>query len=155
VVNNIFVDCDPALHVDARALGWAHYHADEWIEEGNAKGTLSGIRYKELPYSERYPKLPGILDDEPKAPKGNLIAHNICVGGKWDGIQNEARPYLTLENNLIDIDPHFINREIRDFRIQEDSPVFAQGFKPIPFEEIGLYEHPDRAVTIGINRNDF
>ena len=63
IVNNIFVDCDPALHVDARALGWAQYHADEWIEEGNAKGTLSGIRYKEPPYSERYPKLVGILED--------------------------------------------------------------------------------------------
>ena len=107
VANNIFVDCNPALHVDARALNWAHYHADEWIEEGKTKGTLSGIRYKEPPYSEHYPELVGILEEEPKAPKGNVIARNICVGGKWDGIHKEARPYLTLENNLIDTDPSF------------------------------------------------
>ncbi|HNT87605.1 MAG TPA: right-handed parallel beta-helix repeat-containing protein, partial [Candidatus Hydrogenedentes bacterium] len=45
VEDNIFVDCDPALHVDARALGWAHYHADEWIVDGRENGTLSGIAY--------------------------------------------------------------------------------------------------------------
>jgi hypothetical protein len=145
VANNIFVDCNPALHVDARALNWAHYHADEWIEEGKTKGTLSGIRYKEPPYSEHYPELVGILEEEPKAPKGNVIARNICVGGKWDGIHKEARPYLTLENNLIDTDPHFVDRENRDFRLQPDSPALKSGFEPIPFDKIGLYPHPDRA----------
>ena len=109
VVNNIFIDCNPALHVDARALNWAHYHADEWIEEGNTKGTISGIRYKEPPYSERYPKLVGILEDEPKAPKGNLIARNICVGGTWEEVEGAAKPYLALENNLLDTDPLFVD----------------------------------------------
>ena len=145
VVNNIFVDCNPALHVDARALNWAHYHADEWVEEGNTKGTISGIRYKEPPYSERYPKLVGILDDEPKAPKGNLIARNICVGGTWEEIEGVARPYLTLENNLLDMDPLFVDREKRDFRLKEGSPAFAMGFEAIPVEKIGLYEHADCA----------
>jgi len=145
VVNNIFVDCDPALHVDARALGWAHYHADEWIEEGTTIGTLSGIRYKEPPYSDRYPKLVGILEDEPKAPKGNLIARNICVGGKWDGMEPLAKEYLTFENNLIDEDPHFVDRARRDFRLKDDSPAFDFGFEAIPMDRIGLYEHPDRA----------
>ncbi|MDZ7619210.1 MAG: right-handed parallel beta-helix repeat-containing protein, partial [Patescibacteria group bacterium] len=32
VENNIFVDCTPAVHVDARALGWAHGHADMWLK---------------------------------------------------------------------------------------------------------------------------
>jgi len=145
VVNNIFVDCNPALHVDARALGWAHYHADMWIEEGNTKGTLSDIRYKEPPYSERYPKLVGILEDEPKAPKGNLIARNICVGGRWDGMEPLAKEYLTLENNLVEEDPHFVDQARRDFRLKDDSPAFDMGFESIPMDRIGLYEHPDRA----------
>lgn len=147
VVNNIFVDCSPALHVDARALGWAHYHADEWIEEGNSKGTLSGIAYNKPPYSERYPELINILEDDPKAPKGNLIALNIFVGGKWDGIEKAARPYLTIESNLIDEDPHFIDREKRDYRLREDSPALKLGFELIPVEHIGLYEHPDRVFA--------
>ncbi|MCP4641181.1 MAG: right-handed parallel beta-helix repeat-containing protein [bacterium] len=145
VVNNIFVDCQPALHIDARALGWAHAHADGWIEEGQEKGTLTGIAYTKPPYSERYPKLPGILDDEPKAPKGNLIARNVSWGGKWDGVQDVARPYQTFEDNLIDVDPHFVDAANQDFRLKADSPAFDIGFKAIPIDQIGLYEDADRA----------
>lgn len=147
IVNNIFVDCTPAIHVDARALGWAHYHADTWIEEAETKGTISGIRYKEPPYSTRYPQLPGIIEDEPKAPKGNTIARNICVGGKWDGIHKEAKPYLKVENNLIDVDPHFRDHENHDFRLQTDSPAFEINFETIPFDAIGIYEDSDRATV--------
>lgn len=145
IENNIFVDCNPALHIDARALGWAHYHADEWIVEGNEKGTLSGIAYNKPPYSERYPKLVGILDDEPKAPKGNVIARNICVGGRWDDIEDVARPYLKFEDNLVGEDPLFVDAANQDFRLKEDSPAFKLGFEPIPMEKIGPYEDPLRA----------
>jgi len=145
VVNNIFVDCKPALHVDARALGWAHYHADEWIKEGEEKGTLSGIEYKKPPYSERYPEIVNILEDEPKAPKGNVIARNICWGGKWDGMEEKAKPYLKMKDNLLDEDPLFVDAEKLDFRLKDDSPAFKLGFKPIPIEKIGLYEDANRA----------
>ena len=145
IENNVFVDCNPALHIDARALGWAHYHADEWVVEGNEKGTLSGIAYNKPPYSDRYPQLVGILDDEPKAPKGNVIARNICVGGRWDDIEDKARPYLKFEDNLIDEDPHFLDAATQDFRLKEDSPAFKLGFQPIPVEKIGPYEDARRA----------
>ena len=139
VENNIFVDCKPALHVDARALNWAHYHADEWIAEATGKGTISGIAYTKEPYASRYPRLPRILDKEPKAPEGNLIARNICVGGKWDDIESIARPYLTFEDNLLDTDPLFVNAAELDYRLKEDSPAFNIGFKNIPVEKIGLF----------------
>ncbi|MBN2307479.1 MAG: right-handed parallel beta-helix repeat-containing protein, partial [Candidatus Hydrogenedentes bacterium] len=145
VENNIFVDCAPALHVDARALGWAHGHADGWIAEAQEKGTLSGIGYTRPPYSERYPKLVTILSGEPKAPEGNLIARNICVGGRWDEVEGKARPYLAFEDNLVDEDPHFVDPNNLDFRLKEDSPAFALGFEPIPIGQIGLYEDDARA----------
>ena len=138
VENNIFVDCEPALHVDARALGWAGYHADEWIKEAQEKETLLGIAYKKPPYSERYPQLINILDDNPKAPVGNIIARNVSWGGKWDGVYDEARPFLKFEDNLIDEDPHFVDYEKQDFRLKSDSPAFKMGFKEIPIEKIGL-----------------
>ena len=75
--NNIFVNCKRGLHVDARALGWAHYHADEWIKEESEKGTLSGIAYDKPPYSERYPELANIMQGEPKAPEGNRITNPV------------------------------------------------------------------------------
>ncbi|HOD50025.1 MAG TPA: right-handed parallel beta-helix repeat-containing protein [Candidatus Hydrogenedentes bacterium] len=145
VANNIFVNCNPAMHLDARALGWAHGHADGWIQEAAEKGTLCGIAYNKPPYSERYPALVTILDKEPKAPEGNVIARNICWGGEWDGMQDDAEKYVTLENNLIQEDPHFMDADNKDFRLKEDSPAFALGFEPIPIEKIGLYESPDRA----------
>ncbi len=146
VENNIFVDCDPALHVDARALGWAHYHADEWLKEAKDKGTISGIQYKKPPYSHRFPELVNIIENEPKAPKGNLIARNIFHGGKWDGIHAAARPYLELKNNLIDQDPRFVDPENLDFRLKPDSPAFDIGFRPIPIDRIGLRPDHSRAT---------
>src|SRR5690606_1001685 len=77
VLNNIFIDCVPSLHVDARGLGWMHDHPEEWIKEEKEKGTILGTVYNKPPYSTRYPKLVNIINDEPKAPKGNVISHNI------------------------------------------------------------------------------
>ncbi len=154
VTNNLFVDCNPALHIDARALGWAHDHADEWVREGREKGTLSGIRYNKPPYSERYPELVNILDEEPAAPRGNRVLANVSFGGKWDGVYEDARKYQTIENNLVDRDPLFATPErigegkhprAVDFALQLDSPSWAIGFKKLPLEEMGLYEAETRA----------
>lgn len=138
VENNLFIDCFPALHVDARALGWAGYHADEWIAEATEKGTLQGIAYTKPPYSERYPPLVNILDENPKAPVGNVIARNICWGGKWDDVEKKALPFLTFEDNLIGEDPLLVDKEKQDFRFRPESPAFKMGFQVIPIEKIGL-----------------
>ena len=156
VKNNLFVDCRPSLHIDARALGWAHDHSDEWIKEGREKGTLQGIRYKQPPYSKRYPRLVKILDDDPAAPKGNRVFRNVSFGGKWDGVRAEARKYQTIEDNLVDVDPRFATpgrigegkqpRAI-DFALRPDSPAWDIGFEKIPLEQIGLYKDEVRANT--------
>ena len=156
VKNNLFVDCNPSLHIDARALGWAHGHADMWIKEGREKGTLSGIRYKEPPYSERYPELVNILDEEPAAPKGNRVFCNVSFGGKWDGVQGSARKYQTIENNHVDVDPHLATPDrigegkqprAVDFALKPDSPAWVIGFKKLPLDRIGLYEDDSRASS--------
>ncbi len=146
ITNNIFVDCNPALHIDARALGWAAPCADEWIKEVAEKGTISGIAYNKPPYSEKYPKLVGIIEDEPKSPKGNSIARNICVGGKWDNIEELARPLLTMESNLLDQDPLFVNAAAGDYHLKPESPALALGFQQLPLEEIGLKNDEVRAT---------
>ncbi len=141
VENNIFVDCKPALHVDARALGWAAYHADEWIAEAKEKGTIKGLAYTQPPYSTKYPEVVKLLDDEPKSPKGNRIARNICWGGTWDDIEAVAKPYLAMESNWVQEDPHFVDAPNLDFRLKPDAPALTQGFVPIPMESIGLFKH--------------
>lgn len=133
VENNIFVDCNPAVHVDARALGWASYHVETTMKQG-----LLAMPYKESPWKERYPTLVNILEDEPATPKGNIIRRNICVGGKWLNIEKRAQPYVTIEDNLIGVDPLFVNPSKLDFRLLPESPALKLGFKPIPIERIGL-----------------
>ncbi|MEZ6070868.1 MAG: hypothetical protein R3C10_11495 [Pirellulales bacterium] len=153
VTGNLFVDCRPALHIDARALGWAHDHSDAWIEEGHEQGTLSGIRFGQPPYSERYPELAHILDEEPAAPRGNRVYANVSYGGKWDEVEAAARPYVTIEDNLVDEDPRFVtpdrigenNPAATAFALRDDSPAWSVGFEKLPLAEMGLYESPDRA----------
>ena len=136
VVNNLFVDCNPALHIDARALGWAAYSVPTTMMK-----RLEAMPYKTPPWSERYPRLVDILDGKPAAPEGNLVTRNVCVGGRWDGVHGVARPYVAFKDNLVDLeDPKFVDRDKMDFRLAEDSPVCRKlpGFKKIPFEKIGL-----------------
>jgi hypothetical protein len=145
VENNIFINCKRALHIDARALGWAHQHADDWITEEKEKGTISGIAYNKPPYSERYPKLLNIIENEPKAPVGNLVARNIFVGEGWKDVEGKADPYIEYKDNLTDTDPMFVDRDKHDYRLKPESPALKLGFKPIPLEKIGLYKSELRA----------
>lgn len=170
VLNNIFVNCVPSLHVDARGLGWMHDHPEEWIEEEKDKGTILGIAYNKPPYSTRYPKLINIIDDEPKAPKGNTISHNICQGGAWDknvgfwrtSIEDKARPYIVMTDNVVApnsavkdslsesfiiVNPLFINQTVPkqgDYQLRNNSPALKLGFKQVPFKKMGLYKSEDK-----------
>jgi len=139
IENNIFVDCVPATHVDARGLGWAADGFDRMEQ------SLKAMPYEQPPWSERYPKLTTILDDEPMAPKGNLIARNILVGGRWGDFEDRAKPMVTFQDNLLDQDPLFVDAANHDFRLRDDSPALKLGFQPIPIERIGLYQDELRA----------
>lgn len=139
VENNIFVDCNPAIHVDARALGWAAAGV------ANLEARLKEMPYQEEPWRTRFPQLLTYLDDEPAVPKGNVIARNICWGGRWDEIEAKARPHVQFVDNLVDIDPLFVDPDRFDFRLREDSPAWKIGFEPIPVESIGLVNDEWRA----------
>jgi hypothetical protein len=139
IENNLFVDCDAAVHVDGRGEGWmkAEFHNPN----GTIMTSLKEVPYKRPPYSVRYAHLADILDDEPGLPKYNRILRNICAGPRWiiwlDGL-NESK--VEVRGNLTASDPGFVNRKEADFRLRRSSPAFALGFKPIPINQIGLVE---------------
>ncbi|MDA1275416.1 MAG: right-handed parallel beta-helix repeat-containing protein [Verrucomicrobia bacterium] len=134
IENNIFVDCNPSVHVDARGLGWMRDHVEG---DGILPKRLASVPYQKSPWSDRYPQLLNLLEDEPGAPKGNTIARNISVGGKWLNLEKAAAPLVRFDDNWVDKDPGFMDRDNLDFRIRTGSPVFETGFKQIPIEQIG------------------
>jgi hypothetical protein len=140
IQNNIFVDCQPALHLDARAMNWAAYHVDTTMRE-----RLLAMPYQNELWTRRYPLLPKILADEPAAPKGNIVSGNISLGGTWNGVHDDARSYIDLSDNLVDTDPGFVSTPPQSFALKADSPAFKLGFQTIPHAKIGLYQDDMRA----------
>ena len=136
VENNVFIDCKPAVHVDARAMGWASYHVDTTMTE-----RLRAMPYQNALWAARYPELPPILEQESAAPRGNVIRRNLCLGGTWESVEAKARPYLTAEENLVlpTADESGLLDDNGQLRWNPQSPVFAKlpGFRLPPFEEIG------------------
>lgn len=139
MTNNLFLHCGRAFSIDARGLGWAKGVGVFATQE------LHDLNYTQPPWSVRYPELLGILEDQPLAPKGNVMARNICWGGPWGWTQAEALPLVKFEDNLIDVDPRFVGKPPEDFRLADDSPAYKLGFQPLPLDEIGLYPSEDRA----------
>jgi hypothetical protein len=148
VENNLFIDCKPAIHVDARGLGWC-----KGIEPYVRK-RLAAIPYDKPPWSTRYPEMQTILTNNPMAPMGNIFRRNVCWLGRWDDIEDKARPCLTLQENLIGKDPHLVDAKRLDFRLRKDSPAWSIGFKPIPLAKIGLYQDPLRASWPVVHTSD-
>lgn len=145
IENNIFIDCKPAVHVDSRGLGWAFQWPADWVKEIKGKGTLSGIRFDKPPYSTRYPRLRKILEQEPAAPTGSLIARNVFRGGRWDEVDKKAQPYVKFQDNLLDADPLFFDAANGNFQLRDNSPAYKLGFRRIPIDKIGLVNDGTRA----------
>ncbi len=142
-MNNVFVDCTPAVHVDSRGTGWAGFWfdgRDPFIMDG-----LKEVNHDRPPYSVRYPQLIALLKDEPGRAKGNVIARNVAIGGKWielfDGLDAKT---VRMEDNLTQGDPGFKDVAALDLRLKPDSPLRKLGFQPIPLTRIGL---PDIVPT--------
>jgi hypothetical protein len=109
-----------------------------------------------------------MLDDEPSWPKGNILRGNIFWRGDgenlrqmnwehppeskawrqdewWYHIQRSVYDLVTIENNLVDVDPKLVNEKAGDFQLRDDSPAWKMGFKKIPCERIGLFQDGVRA----------
>lgn len=98
VINNIFVDCIPALHIDAR---WDTY---PWAL---MQERLDAMNYKQPPYSERYPELL-TMGDDPRRPANNVFETNIIAYTRDDfrGLSStKPTPEAAVVYNLAPFDP--------------------------------------------------
>ena len=136
VENNIFIDGNPAIHVDSRGMGWAKYYFDG--SDNTLFERLEAIKPNDPPYNKRYPNLAGIPKDRPALPIGNRIIKNISSGGKWVELLNkETKPLVYFKDNKTSIDKKYLLNSNNEIEVQYDSIKLPTGFQPIPFEKIG------------------
>jgi hypothetical protein len=149
ITDNVFLHCRQAFSIDARGLGWAKGVG------GFATQELLDLNYRQPPWSTAYPELLTILEDEPLAPKGNVVARNVCWGGKWGWTEPKAEPLVKFEGNLIEPERSAVADPADGLGLWQDLPALVPGL-PMPFGRIGLYGSPNRAswpVTSELRRD--
>ena len=131
--NNLFIDNRHGI-----SGGWNPGNS-HWIE--TREGRKTGAYLTDL-YHERYPEMVAMFDDRGV----NHAWRNIFY--RCDQIVRRPQHMELLENAEFgdDQDPGLADVDNQDFRLRADAAVFRQiPFRPIPVDEIGLYEHPLRA----------
>jgi hypothetical protein len=143
VENNLFVGCQVAVRMDSRGtpdtgyLALAGHVNPDGTGRWRMKDRLLAVPYNEPPYSEKYPGLASILEDEPTIAKHNVIARNACVSRQWLNAWKVPLSKNTVTNNLVlsANDVSWVGLSIEEFGVRAGECV--AGFDPIPFKEIG------------------
>jgi hypothetical protein len=140
VENNVFVNCKPAIELDARGLEKLPVWHDMVYKF--MRDRLDEMNPDQSPYATRYPELADLkkyyATDAGIPPGNTTIARNISTGGKWLALQWHATSAMIRTTaNLVDTDPHFIDPSADHYQLRDDSPAFELGFKKLPLEQIG------------------
>ncbi|MDE2207351.1 MAG: right-handed parallel beta-helix repeat-containing protein, partial [Armatimonadetes bacterium] len=139
VQNNIFVDCNPAISVDARGQGWASF----WFngKDPTIMNGLAAVPWQRPPWSVEYPQLTRYLADDPAAPLGNQIRTNVCVGGSWlqlqDGITHAS---VGDAQNVVGSVGMFVDVAHGNYRLTPGAEPLQLGFQQLPVDEMGRTE---------------
>ena len=181
VKNNLFINCKASVHVDARGTSWAAYYFDGTYPV--LFEAMDAMNFRNPPYSERYPILLELYDDDPAYPKNNRIEANVSFAGKWLDLNDAVRVGdLTHERNYIgdeilckqlrseiEVDPYFLNIDRTDpyeviqadgesdlSRIELGGNVVASGTVPAPrWQERDFTVDPEVAESIGFEQLPF
>ncbi|MEA3494644.1 MAG: right-handed parallel beta-helix repeat-containing protein [Bacteroidota bacterium] len=128
IENNIFVECEPSVQVDARGLSWAKYFFDKSskIHVSTLFDGMDAVNYCQPPYSEKYPELLTLYDDDPAVPKNNKVVRNVSFGGRfidlYDGVNFEI---VEVKDNLIG--DTIILRESEETDQSDNFQIFKYG----------------------------
>jgi len=78
------------------------------------------------------------VDGRSGTPKFDTITTNVLYGGNFEFLNNVQRS-ITLTNNLINVNPLFVDPAQNNYQLQPNSPAYSQitGFQTIPFSQIG------------------
>lgn len=131
VENNTFIDCYPAVHVDARGLGWASFFISGKIP--TMYNRMDDMNYSQPPYSEKYPELLALYADDPGMPKGNKILRNVSYRGKWMDIYGgiDFKTLIVKDNLVASSEPCQWSPLDKHVSIEKDFVHFKFGSKDV------------------------
>ncbi len=134
VENNVFVDCNPAIHVDARGMDSRQVWQD--MVYLHMKPKVDAIPVLHPPWSAKYPEIAGVLPYLARPggvpPEGNVIRRNL-IQGPGLAVREPARPWVVdVDDNLTVEDPSFFTPATGAHRLPPGT-----AFEPIPIHRIG------------------
>ena len=132
--NNLFIDCKQGVS--------GGYNAGNSVWRRIADGNPAPAYYMTDLYLERYPLIATMMDE----PSINHIWRNVFYRCGPVATGNHAHLDLMENGVFAQEDPGFIDAAKGDYRLNPEAGLFATvGFRPIPLEQIGLYEDRYRA----------
>jgi len=154
LTNNIFADCE------GTGIGQGDrsyiFCKDRNIDAGpnlsivtRLAARLNSVRYKQPPWSWRYPPLVGMMEKEPAVwgkIQGSIIERNVNTGGRFVSFGRGTQATTHFTSNWDGQNPLFADKEKMDFNIRPGSPVYGlTGCEPVKMEDIGVYKDALRA----------
>ena len=139
VDNNLFVGCK-------YALSFSPWGEKRWLERLARESTQiavkrGGVDITAPPHSTRYPDLANLEAN----PDRNYVWRSLVVDCGQFSTRDRGVNEL-LDNHMLSRYPGLTDQDSPDFRLGEKSPIYDRfGFRPIPFEQIGLYADENRA----------
>ncbi len=150
VENNVYVECSPSIHVDARGLGWASYYFTG--AERDLFKKMDAMKYSQPPFSTRYPELLTIYTDDPALPKHNIIRNNVSFGGRFMDVYD----YHAFDFSIVDVS----NNVIADSAVMRRRDAGLTGWDPyylnIDYTEgYHTYTNRDSSIRAELRGNVF
>ncbi|MEX2381858.1 MAG: right-handed parallel beta-helix repeat-containing protein [Opitutales bacterium] len=151
VEGNLVIGGDMAVWMDGRGIGWASEH----IKRGGHWGIwdrLEAVPYDQPPYSDRYPGLAELPENDPHGPVGNRIAQNLLANNERPiYFQHDISHYAELEDNIEiqEEESESLSTLPRADLIEmaRDLMNAHPQFEPLPLDRIGLYTDAYRQVA--------
>ncbi len=137
IENNLFIDCNPCIHLDARGEGWAKNYFDGTYPDLVPK--MQAVNYRSKYYA-KYKWLQTAMDEpNPGHPRGNRFNRNVGIGGVWEAVEGKARPGNEFEHNTVTTDTGLLTVDPRTRIPDLTKEAYRRtGLKPIPVGRIGL-----------------
>lgn len=143
ISNNIFIKHEgPVIGIDDRGGARGYAKNPRLIKPVLELNAATG------PWSKRFPEMATLLDSRPELPLRNRFTNNLVVIQQGEPVilkmnaANKKDPALFTQhgNFVTSSDPGFVDIANGNLNLRPDSEIFKRipGFKPIPFDSIGL-----------------